>query len=72
MSAKNEVEYICLVNDEEQYSLWWAWKEIPIGWRRVGPKGDKEEVLQYVQETWTDMRPKSLREHMQKDSSLLV
>ncbi len=37
------------------------------GWRQVGPKGGKEEVLKYVKEVWTDMRPKSLREQMDKN-----
>jgi MbtH protein len=69
MSSDNEEEYICLVNEEEQYSVWFAWKEIPLGWKRVGPQGHKEIVLQYVRETWTDMRPRSLREQMEKISS---
>jgi len=63
MSEDNE-EYICLINDEEQYSIWFAWKEIPYGWKRVGPIGSKEEVLQYVGKEWIDMRPKSLRDKM--------
>ena len=60
-------EYICLINEEEQYSIWFAWKEIPLGWKQVGPKGTKQEVLNYVKEVWTDMRPKSLRKQMDKD-----
>jgi MbtH protein len=65
MNDDNE-EYICLVNKEEQYSIWFAWKKIPIGWKQVGPKGSKEEVLKYVKGVWIDMRPKSLREQMEK------
>ncbi|WP_425361622.1 MbtH family protein [Candidatus Tisiphia endosymbiont of Ceraclea dissimilis] len=60
----NDEEYICLINEEEQYSIWFAWKEIPPGWKQVEYKGNKEEVLKYVTEVWTDMRPKSLREQM--------
>ena len=63
-------EYICLINEEEQYSLWFAWKEIPSGWKQVGPKGKKEKVLAYVKENWTDMRPKSLREKMEASSMI--
>lgn len=69
MSSEDEEEYICLVNEEEQYSIWFAWKDIPLGWKHVGPQGSKEVVLQYVRETWTDMRPKSLREQMDKANS---
>ena len=41
MEEDNE-EYICLINEEEQYSLWFAWKKIPLGWKQVGPKGPKQ------------------------------
>ena len=53
--------YIILVNHEEQYSLWLADKEIPLGWSAVGKPGSKAECLEYVKEVWTDMRPLSLR-----------
>ena len=66
MSEDNE-EYICLINEEEQYQIWFAWKEIQLGWNQVGSKGIKEEVLKYVKEVWTDMRPKSLRDKMDKN-----
>ena len=52
--------------DNEEY-IWFAWKEIPLGWKQVGPKGNREEVLKYVKEVWTDMRPKSLREQMDEN-----
>ena len=56
-----------LACEEEQYSLWFAWKEIPSGWKQVGPKyKNKEECLAYIEKTWTDMRPKSLRDQMEK------
>ena len=55
-------EYIVLVNHEEQYSIWPASRPIPDGWRSEGPNGSKETCLAYIGETWTDMRPKSLRE----------
>jgi len=60
MSEEDNEEYICLINEEEQYSIWFVWKEIPIGWKKVGPKGTKQEVLNYVKEVWTDMRPRVL------------
>ena len=69
MSSQNSEDYICLINDEEQYSLWFAWKKIPIGWKRVGPQGTKDECLKYIKEMWTDMRPKSLREMMDRKNA---
>lgn len=51
-----------VVNDEEQYSIWPAGREVPAGWRRVGVEGTKEECLDHIERVWTDMRPRSVRE----------
>ena len=59
--------FLVLVNDEEQHSLWPAFADVPAGWTVVfgGAEGtDRESALRYVDENWTDMRPRSLREHM--------
>jgi MbtH protein len=56
--------YTVVVNDEEQYSIWPEHKDLPAGWRAVGKTGPKQECLDYVNEVWTDMRPKSLRDRM--------
>jgi MbtH protein len=54
-----------VVNHEEQYSLWEADRENPLGWLDAGKSGSKEECLAYIKEVWTDMRPLSLRRHME-------
>ena len=56
--------YVVVVNDEGAYSIWPSHKEVPAGWSTVGKTGSKAECLAYVEEVWTDMRPKSLREKM--------
>lgn len=56
--------YKVVVNHEEQYSIWPADRENPLGWRDAGKSGPKQECLDYVNEVWTDMRPLSLRKHM--------
>ena len=56
--------YKVVVNDEEQYSIWPADRESPLGWKDVGKSGTKEECLAYIKEVWTDMRPLSLRKKM--------
>jgi MbtH protein len=56
--------YKVLINHEEQYSLWPADVEIPLGWRDTGKSGSKDECVAYVDEVWTDMRPLSLRQQM--------
>jgi MbtH protein len=56
--------YKVVVNHEEQYSIWFADREPPLGWREVGKTGPKADCLAYIKEVWTDMRPLSLREKM--------
>jgi MbtH protein len=58
--------YRAIVNHDEQYSIWPADREIPLGWNDVGKTGLKPEVLAYIEEVWTDMRPLSLRKKMQE------
>jgi MbtH protein len=53
--------YKVVVNHEEQYSLWPAEKETPLGWTDTGKTGQKTECLAHIKEIWTDMRPLSLR-----------
>ncbi|KZS74760.1 protein mbtH [Mycobacterium kansasii] len=54
--------FVVLVNDEEQHSLWPTFAEIPAGWRKVYGEASRADCLQYVEEHWTDIRPKNLRE----------
>jgi MbtH protein len=58
--------YKVVVNHEEQYSIWPAYRELPLGWRGVGKEGLKDECLAYIEEVWTDMRPLSLRKKMEE------
>ncbi|GIH80207.1 MbtH family protein [Planobispora longispora] len=57
-------EYTVVINHEEQYSIWPVQRTVPDGWSEVGRTGPKAECLAYIEEVWTDMRPKSLRERM--------
>jgi MbtH protein len=61
--------YRVVVNDEEQYSIWPADRENALGWRDVGKNGTKAECLAYIKEIWTDMRPRSLREKMDRQEA---
>ena len=54
-------EYEVVINDEEQYSIWLANKEVPEGWRAVGCRGPKVECIAYIEKHWVDMRPLSVR-----------
>ena len=61
-------QYDVVVNDEEQYSIWPEYRELPLGWRDAGKVGPKAECLAYIEEVWTDMRPLSLRRRMEQDA----
>ncbi|MET8861719.1 MbtH family NRPS accessory protein [Nonomuraea sp. NPDC004580] len=64
MSGEQNDTYLVVVNDEEQYSIWWADREVPAGWRQEGTRGPREECLAHIERVWTDMRPLSLRTRM--------
>jgi MbtH protein len=56
--------YKVVINHEEQYSISFADREPPRGWREVGKTGSKADCLACIKEVWTDMRPLSLRRQM--------
>jgi len=58
---ERDIEYRVVINGEEQFSIWPAERGNPPGWRDEGTRGTKAACLKHVGETWTDMRPASLR-----------
>jgi uncharacterized protein YbdZ (MbtH family) len=52
--------FIVVVDDEQQHSLWPTFADIPDGWRQVYGEVSRADCLQYIEERWTDIRPKSL------------
>jgi len=59
-------QYAVIINHEEQYSIWPADRELPLGWKATGFEGTKQECLDHIEEVWTDMRPLSLRKKMEE------
>lgn len=59
--------FYVLANDEEQHSLWPAFVDVPAGWRQVFGEALRADCLAYVEQHWTDLRPKSLRDAMAVD-----
>lgn len=59
--SDNQERYVVVMNDEEQYSIWFEGREIPLGWKVVGVSGTKQECLDHIERVWTDMRPASVR-----------
>jgi MbtH protein len=60
--------YRVVRNDEDQYSIWLADRELPSGWYAEGTMAGKQECLDHIGRIWTDMRPRSLRERMERTS----
>jgi len=67
---EDKTKYKVVINHEEQYSIWPADRENPLGWRDIGKSGLKPECLAYIKEIWTDMRPLSLRKQMEAAQGL--
>lgn len=53
--------FIPVVNDEGQYSIWPAQRELPAGWHAAGKSGTRKECCAFIEEVWTDMRPRSVQ-----------
>jgi len=49
-SGEDNTLYTVVVNHEEQYSIWPADRELPLGWREAGKSGSKAECLEYIKE----------------------
>jgi MbtH protein len=60
--------YLVLVNDEGQHSLWPAFVDVPAGWDAVLSDVERADALRYIDENWTDMRPKSLIKAMDEEA----
>ena len=59
--------FYVLRNAEDQHSLWPTFAELPEGWQVVFGESARADCLAFVEEKWTDLRPRSLREAMAAD-----
>ncbi|HTI21075.1 MAG TPA: MbtH family protein [Kutzneria sp.] len=56
----NDASYLVLVNEENQHSLWPEFVPVPAGWTVANGPAARQDSLDYIERTWTDMRPASL------------
>lgn len=49
-----------VVNEEGQHALWPVFAAVPAGWDVAWGAGSRADALAYVEQNWTDIRPKSL------------
>nr|BFD80748.1 MbtH family protein [Streptomyces sp. Xyl84] len=52
--------FLVLRNEEGQYSLWPDDFAVPAGWSVVHGPDSHRACLDHIEQTWTDMRPRSL------------
>jgi MbtH protein len=52
--------FVVLINEERQYSLWPATLTVPAGWDVVHGEDSRSNCLDFVNASWTDMRPAGL------------
>ena len=62
MTEPTERQYLVVVNDEEQYSIWPRERPLPAGWSAEGTRGSEEDCIEHIERVWVDMRPRSLRD----------
>jgi MbtH protein len=53
--------FYALVNHEGQYSLWPTFAEVPAGWRITFGEDSRDACLDFIERSWTDLRPLSAR-----------
>jgi MbtH protein len=51
--------FAVLINDQGQHSLWPAAAEIPAGWSIAFQPNSRQACIEYINENWTDMRPRT-------------
>ena len=62
--------YHVLINDEGQHSLWPSYLEVPKGWMIALKSDTRAACLEYINNNWTDMRPRSLIAAMEASSQI--
>lgn len=62
--------FFVVVNDEGQHALWPATlAAVPDGWTVVHGEESRQSCLDYVNANWTDMRPRSVREQLDRQAA---
>jgi MbtH protein len=59
-------DYLVVMNEQEQFSVWPCDMEIPPGWMPEGFRGPQADCLSHIDQNWKDIRPLSLREYLVK------
>lgn len=64
-----DAKYLVLVNEEGQHSLWPVFADVPDGWEVIFGEDGRQECLDFIEKSWSDMRPKSLIRAMEEHAA---
>jgi MbtH protein len=64
-----DAQYLVLINEEGQHSLWPIFAEVPEGWEVIFGEAQRQECLDFIEKSWTDMRPNSLIAAMESNAA---
>ena len=64
--ADMDMPRVTFDTDADTIAPWTAGRDLPADWRPGGFTGTEDECLAYIDETWADMRPLSLRRTMEQ------
>ena len=64
-----DARYFVLINDEGQHSLWPVFADVPDGWEVIFGEDGRQQCLDFIEKSWTDMRPNSLIKAMEADAA---
>jgi uncharacterized protein YbdZ (MbtH family) len=67
--VKEIIAHRVIVNQEGEYAVWAANREVPPGWRDVGKGGSKSECVAYIREVWSKTRPSGGEGQVSRSSS---
>jgi MbtH protein len=57
MTDTHHPAYFVVVNGRQQYSIWPAHRDMPLGWHAVGEPAMREACLDWIEKNWVDIRP---------------
>jgi MbtH protein len=64
-----DAQYLVLINEEGQHSLWPIFAKVPEGWEVIFGEAQRQECLDFIEKSWTDMRPNSLIAAMKSNAA---
>ncbi|MDC9590514.1 MbtH family NRPS accessory protein [Xenorhabdus sp. XENO-10] len=54
LTGDNVMNWMVVINDKKQYSVWPVEYEIPLGWMAICRTGTKEECLSHIAKIWPE------------------